>query len=475
MPRTILAALLALALPGVGIAQETRFELGQRLRLFERALDKHNSPHARKRALPPLEQATPTFFKGQLAEAAGLLDRARLLLASDKPAPDEVVWAESLVVRPAKRFLPTSMKELPVKVEAFYRVTPGKPDKPEVRLALVAGDGKSVATTTAEVGALPTTVAIAFKDFAEGDYQLRGEILVAGKVCASGEQAVSLSANVADRLTKLKTGLDEAEAKPASHEKATLARLLSVLTDLHDGKTTETNYPAHRLLTEAEAVLEAVKAEKAYYGPARTGQFWLTLATGASSDAVRVQVPEAVKKGKPVPLVVAMHGAGGSENMFFDGYGDGLVAKLCAERGWLLVTTRTPLFSLTGVDVVRVVDALAKVYPVDTKKVFLVGHSMGAAQVVAAAGRKPERFVAVAALGGGGGFKGGDAVKNVRFFVGCGDRDFALSGARNLHRSLEAAGVKKAVFQAYEDVEHLAVVQLALPEVFRFFESAVAP
>ena len=28
--------------------------------------------------------------------------------------------------------------------------------------------------------------------------------------------------------------------------------------------------------------------------------------------------PESVTKGRPLPLVITLHGAGGSENMFFD-------------------------------------------------------------------------------------------------------------------------------------------------------------
>ncbi|MFO0845183.1 MAG: hypothetical protein U0797_22840 [Gemmataceae bacterium] len=78
----------------------------------------------------------------------------------------------------------------------------------------------------------------------------------------------------------------------------------------------------------------------------------------------------------------------------------------------------------------------------------------------------------MAALGGGGGFKATEGVKSVAFLVGCGERDFALDGARGLHAALVKAGVKEAVFRGYPDVEHLTVVQRALPEVFRFFERA---
>src|SRR5207248_2774587 len=130
--------------------------------------------------------------------------------------------------------------------------------------------------------------------------------------------------------------------------------------DLADRKTLETNYPATRLLREAAAVLKAIQEGKPYYTPRRAGQFWLSLPRGLLTDPVRVQVPREAATGTALPLVVAMHGAGGSENMFFDGYGDGLVARLCADRGWLLVTTRTPLLALGGrPDVVGIVDSLA--------------------------------------------------------------------------------------------------------------------
>jgi predicted esterase len=464
----LLTVVTTMAFPLGSPAQESRFELGQRLRLFERALDKYTSPEARKRALAPLEKATPTFFSGQLGNAAGLLDRARLLLA-DKAVSDDSLWAESLVVKPSKRLLDTGARELGVKVESLYKVEAKRPENVRLRLSLLRNGEKPAAAVTADLAAVPFRTTFPLKKVREGDYQLRSEILTGGAVRASGEQTVSVVHDLPNRLATLKKGIDALEGKPRTHEAATLGRLYSILCELDAGRTPETNYPAARLLTEAEALLVG----KPYYGPARPGQFWLSLVTGPATDTVRMQIPGAAKAGKPLPLVVAMHGAGGSENMFFDGYGDGLVAKLCAKRGWLLVTTRTPLLAFGGgPDVPRVIDALAKVYPVDTKKVFLVGHSMGAAQAVATAGRHPGRFAGVAALGGGGGFKATEEIKSVPIYVGCGERDFALNGSRNLHKALVKGGVKKAVFKAYPDVEHLTIVQLALPDVFRFFDEA---
>lgn len=52
-------------------------------------------------------------------------------------------------------------------------------------------------------------------------------------------------------------------------------------------------------------------------------------------------------------------------------------------------------------------------------------------------------------------------LKKLRFFVGVGTKDFARDSASGLHRSLEAAGAA-STFREYPEVEHLAIVQLAL-------------
>ena len=85
---------------------------------------------------------------------------------------------------------------------------------------------------------------------------------------------------------------------------------------------------------------------------------------------------------------VAFHGVGGSENMFFESYGHGAIVDRCRERGWLLVAPKSTAFG--GSPALEIVDELARIYPVDLKRVMLVGHSMGAGQAVAAASKMPE-------------------------------------------------------------------------------------
>jgi predicted esterase len=127
--------------------------------------------------------------------------------------------------------------------------------------------------------------------------------------------------------------------------------------------------------------------------------------------------------------------------------------------------------------VADVIDEVDRLYPVDQKRVYLVGHSMGARLAAGLVGREPRRFAAVAALAGGGPWKASEGkaseeLKGVRFFIGVGEKDSVPSApdwARKLRPALEKAGVKNVTFKEYTDIEHLLVVQAAQAEVFDFF------
>ncbi len=177
-----------------------------------------------------------------------------------------------------------------------------------------------------------------------------------------------------------------------------------------------------------------------------------------------------------MPLVVAMHGAGGSENMFFEGYGAGQIVKLCEKRGWLLVAPRAGLgFGLGGdPPVAGIVQELAERYPVDPKAVFLLGHSMGSAMAVGAVQKEPSPYAALACFGGGGAIRKPEAFAELPVFIGVGDKDFALNTARKLNGDLVKANAKKVALKEYPDLEHLTIVREALGDAFDRFDKLVA-
>jgi predicted esterase len=475
--RLMLAAVLVLCVSVPHLRAQNpdvRFELGLRLRAFETALAVHDDAAARKRAVPELKTATTEFLSpaGKTTEAARHLDRARFALLSDKEPPAELLWAASLSVRSAAKLLDVSAEKLPVTVRAFYAVPGGPPEKARVRVSLLAGGKVVGAAQTVELEKVPLEFDLPLKGHDEGDYRLRCEILQGDKVLAATEQGVSFARELDARVKKLQAAVEDFKGKPKTTDTATLARLADLLAALAAKKPQETSYPAARLFNEAEEVVQAAKAGKPFYGQKKPGQFWLTLPTEPAAP-VRLLAPAAAKKGEPLPLVVAMHGVGGSDNIFFDGYGNGLAVRLCEERGWLLVGTRHALLDL-AFDLEGAIDEVNKLYPVDRRRVFVLGHSLGAARVVGAASAKPKQVLAVAALAGGGTVKASDELKDVAFFVGVGKEElgFLLQGARKLNADLKDAGVKTVELKEYPDLEHLMIVQRALPDVFAFFDAA---
>jgi len=457
---------IGLLLPATASAQADRYELGLRLRDFEKAWDLTKDADAKQRAVAPLNQAVRSFFSFNFAAVGEHLDRARHALASSDPPSSAIRWSDSLTFRPERRFIDTNSKQLEIQIKPLYMVADEIPKETFIRIKLC--DQKPTEVRIAE---LPQTCRLPLTDIGPGDHVLTIETLVAGKRLATRQIMVSCAKDLASRLEKLKNIADKLETN-ATIEQATLRHLLTITTDLASGTVMETDIPAARLLREAEEVAIAISKNKQYYVPNRSGQFWLRVPTGKSLETTRVFIPAGLDQAKRVPLVFALHGAGGSENLFFDGYGDGITMKLCKERGWIMVAPRAggPLGFGGTPNVVGILDELAKRYPIDPKRVYLIGHSMGAGQAVAIVQQSPERFAGVAVLGGGGALRQPDSVKSLPFFVGVGKNDFAVGSARGLASALKRAKAERLEVKEYENVEHMMIVREAAPDVFRFWE-----
>jgi poly(3-hydroxybutyrate) depolymerase len=470
-----LALLLGL-LPAAGRAQYAptdRFELGRRLHAFESAWDLQPDHAARKRAIPFLNAATRSFlFSSCVDEIARDLDEARFALrATNNPEP-AVLWAESLTVRPAFRLLDTAAGELPVALSSYYAVKAAPPEAARLRLVLKRADGRPALPAVESVAArVPCDAHLSLHGVTEGDYTLRSEVVAGGRVLAYREQTVSLVRDLNARLGRLREAAGR-DARRTDADVATLRSRVDLLTALRHGETLETNSPAARLLREAEAVAATDTAGRRYYGSPRVGEFRLTLPVARGTTAVRLMAPDAVRQGQPRPLVLALHGAGGSENWFFEAYGGGAIVRCCRERGWLLAAPRGGLFDLTP-PLPELVDAVARLYPVDRRRVFVVGHSLGAIQAVNCARRTPRIFAAVAALAGSLAGAPSPEMRDVPVFIGTGAEDPILrDGSRHLFEALDRAGAGTLLFRRYEDTEHLTVVAAALDDVFAFFDRA---
>jgi len=464
-------ALVSPILSAPARAETPRAELGKRLRRFEIAWQKADGER-RAAAVAPMTAAVRSFFTLQLQAAARQLDEAWYAVRSGE-APDPAERAAIATAVTATPLLAdTTAETLSLAFEPLYEVERDAAAAPSrLRLSIVDGAGENRAQRQGDWAETGGTIQWQTGPLPAGDLTLVVEWLDEQESIEITRIGLSRVERLRERLDALATAANTwPEATPPT-VRATVAALLPLFKALADGRGQETDFPAARLLRFAEGLragagLPADTIREA----ARSGDLWLTLSTGRGEVPVRLRAP--ADAAGPLPVLFLHHGAGGSENMFFDTCGAGRAAALGIERGWLVVAPRQGLFGL-ALDVEEMLELLGDSFEIDTSRVFLVGHSMGAGQVAKQVGLHPETVAAAVALGGGAAAPTGEKAQRVPWLVAAGAADFGRPGAAALAKRLEAAGAT-VDFREYPDVEHMVIVQAALDDVFRFLDTVAA-
>jgi predicted esterase len=455
--------LVGFVVPNFVFAQHERYELGRRLREFERAWEEQKDPAIRKKALADIPKVTNQFFSFQLGEAARTLDTARDILLKRDPT-DEESWFRSLSVTTPALLIDAGVKTVDLTFKPFYRPKGRAPANLTIEARLADHKPSSEKHTPKK---WPFTVAFDLEPLA-------GSVRDERIHTSAGDITVSRVKDLNARLTALMAAVAALPTPLETIEQATLKDHVEILSEVADGAIPENDNRFGDLMLLAEL---RVKETKPYFVPEAAGwkKTLVSFPTGVrkNTTVTRVDIPPAMSLKTPVPVVVALHGAGGSENLFVEGYGNGRVVEECRSRGWILVAPRAPGLAAIA-PVTQLVEQLAARFPVDKSKVFLVGHSMGAAQVVELCQRHPSVFAGAAALGGGGRVRDAKPFANLPFYIGVGDKDFALPGAKGLRKALTDGGATKLAYKEYPDLEHMVIVREALPDVFKVFDAVVA-
>jgi pimeloyl-ACP methyl ester carboxylesterase len=448
-----------------------RYETGRRMRAMERAFAAA-SEERRAAAVETVDGSVALFFKADMAGVARELDAARRLLGGGDGEPTELERAtDALAILPSARLVARGTERLELRFAPLY----GETDVLErATITLRTADrGTGAERFVARVGeGVGAPFGLDLDGWSANRFLLRGELEVDGESVPLAPLRFEIVADLSARLAALKEQVGRRSKLADTIGAHTAYQYLGLLEDLVDGKTLETDYPAGDLLERAEFLVNAQAQHDGAGEPSAVarwigtaGERWLTLPLAKGTSNVRLFVPSGIEPGARVPLVLALHGAGGSQNLFFDGYGDGLAVDLARERGWILVA---PQVGFLGCPAAEIVDALAAHVPIDTDRVFVVGHSMGAAATIGAAAKTPDRFRAIAALGGGG--DATQAVAAIPVYLAAGASDFGKRGVDALAARLEGFGAANLVHRTYENTEHLLIVQRALPDVFAFFD-----
>ncbi len=429
-----------------------RYELGRRTRQMERAWIACSDADRRREAIPIVQNAVTGFFSMNLAGVARSLDEAGAVLRGETRSPAQC-WADAIVVSVSPRVVSTGPSTIRVHCDIFYAPSV---DRPTMNLTLSLGE-----TTLMDRPFTGT-----FDDDVElpagqpGDWAMTVRAVAGGEVVREWPIGISRVSDLERRLEQLAADLASPGAERNPIELATARYLADLLSRLARGETLETDVAASRLLAEAESLVRAAASEL----PAResrTGDFYIAVPIAKVPAAVRVYAPDRDAE----VLVVALHGAGGSANMFADAYGDGLIVRLCKDRGWALAAPgyRTPLDDLWAI----VTPIQQRIAP-SARRLFVVGHSLGAVTALRMGQMKPEGVHAIAAISGG---SFGDLAPLARMpvFVAAGTLDFGKAGSTSVAKRLEELGAP--VQMRLYDCEHLLVVPDSLPEIFRWLDT----
>lgn len=459
--------LLVLILTCRASAQNERYELGLRLRQFEKAWDQTTDSVGRKRALAIVKDATNQFFSLKFGEAGKTLDAAKWALRHNNPRKENEIWLASFMMKPAVRVVDQKTQFANVTIHQFYKMklNPIPFQDSKLTVQFQGADASELSLPNPS-----KTLSVAFPTNAIGEICLEMKISMGNQAQPLSTITISRIKDLSERLNSLKSSIPQFSGSISKSIEA----YHDTIKELKDGIPPETDFPVSAMLAHAELMVKEQKLiEAAQISGHEMTSSWFTLALENKQLApIRLGVPAKRNQDKAIPVVFALHGAGGSENMFFDSYGNGQVVRECAKRGWLLVAPRSPGF-VASPPVKEILEQLKSFQKIDETKIFILGHSMGAGQTIDLCQKHPTLFAGAAVMGGGGRVRDAKSFATLPTFIGIGDKDFAFAGAKSLRQILEKAGAAKLRYKEYPDLEHLVIVREALPDAFAMFDETI--
>lgn len=322
-----------------------------------------------------------------------------------------------------------------------------------------AGDIILEAPTEIKSTELPAKIAVKLPANLTGSYNLIADV---GEPFPPGARLMKivplLIAPIEEDAQKLAARLKKQPLPAAEYT-------LALYRNAERGKANPQRFDFPRQFQEANQLLDLASAGKDPFA-GRQGDIHQAYRSTVDQtlQPYRVFVPK-VYAGKPLPLVVALHGMGGDETSMMEGYGKALPRE--AERlGFLLVTPkgREPASMYRGAAEKDVMDVLAEVertYKVDPKRIYLMGHSMGAYGTWSISMAFPQRFAALGPISGGGSPAGMEKIKHIPQFVVHGDNDKTVPVSQS--RVMVEAGKKAGAKIEYVEVPGGSHTDIAVP------------
>jgi predicted peptidase len=323
----------------------------------------------------------------------------------------------------------------------------------------------------------------------DGNYLLGIEVFDDARELATVTLPIAVKKGLDDLVARLEADARKAPAAVRDDILYPVDRMRQV----NRGRLTLSTFDPDRDFATAESVAVAARGGKNLFAT-RTGDFKRAYLLEAAGEIMpyRMYVPTAYSASRTYPLIVALHGLGGTEDSFFNGY-NGEMVKLAEQHGYIVAA---PLgFRVDGSygwglgnppadpatrrvqensekDVMQVLQLVRQQYRVDENRIYLMGHSMGAIGTWKIAPKFPDLWASIGMFAGSGAPATLDRIKHVPQFVVHGDADATVNV--NGSRAMVAKAKELGIDVKYIEVpggSHGGVVAPNLAGMFEFFNA----
>jgi poly(3-hydroxybutyrate) depolymerase len=428
-----------------------------------------------------------------------------LTLLAGRPWTDAADYSSSLVLRTPNVVIDSS-KPYAVRLEQLYapslplqsavtakvalrqRPAPPTPGQPPQEPTIVKDLG-----TFDDVGRdlreSPYFFDLNLQDVADGPYLLTVDVLSQNEKIGTSALMVAVRKGV----DALAARLEADAARAPENLRAEILFPVDRMKNVNRGRLELRTFDPEKDLAAAEAVAASVKSGKDPFA-GRTGDIKRHYLLDAAKEILpyRMYVPTTYSGTKAFPLIIALHGLGGTEGSFFDNYNRTL-PPLAERHGYILATPlgyrvdgsygwglgtppadpttrRTQDFSEQ--DVLQVVQRVRQQYKIDESRIYLMGHSMGAIGTWKIAPKFPDIWAALGPIAGSGVADTLEKVRHIPQIIVHGDADptVPVAGSRNMVAKLKELGTEHTYIEV-PGGGHSDVVAPNLAAIVEFFNT----
>jgi len=322
----------------------------------------------------------------------------------------------------------------------------------------------------------------------DGNYQLQVEVAEGDRRLGTSQLQIS----VKQGLNALVARLEQGAAVAPEALQADILYPVDRMRQVNRGRLELRTFNPGDDFVNAEAVLAAVAAGKDPFA-GRTGDFKRHYVLESANEIMpyRLYIPASYDASRGAPLIVALHGLGGTENSFFENYNADF-PKLAEQHGYIVAA---PLgYRVDGSygwglgnppadpnvqfvqarseeDVMQVLGLVLQNYKIDPKRVYLTGHSMGAIGTWKMAAKYPDEWAAIGMFAGAGAPATLSQMQHIPQYVVHGDADPTVSveGSRVMVSRMQDLEMTVQYIEV-PGGDHSNVVAPNFPGLFEFFD-----